>query len=176
MTGMTEVVFKLGLSKKGHPQVSQIRSVVTSSVGFFQDSHVFFFFWIFGFFKSCGFLRNQSTKKNQPKLTNCCKLFCWLKEHRFSVWHDVCFQLQQFGETSRARWCGIWNEHTELVHSKLLMLDPAQQHLIMCFDASYLKQLSIDGHRRNWSVRSQDAHKTWCRLISINRAHSAWTC
>ena len=31
-----EVVFKLGLSKKGHPQVSQIRSVVTSSV-VFQD-------------------------------------------------------------------------------------------------------------------------------------------
>lgn len=51
MTGMTEVVFKLGLSKKGHPQVSQIRSVVTSSVGFFQDSHVFFFFGFLDFLK-----------------------------------------------------------------------------------------------------------------------------
>ena len=70
---MTEVVFKLGLSKKGHPQVSQIRSVVTSSVGFSSGFHVFFV-GFFGFFKSCVFLRNLQLKK-QPKLTNCCTLF-----------------------------------------------------------------------------------------------------
>ena len=80
---MTEVVFKLGLSKKGHPQVSQIRSVVTSSVGFFSGFHVFFC-WIFWIFQKLCFFEESATKE-AAKVDQLLYTFFRLKEQRFSV-------------------------------------------------------------------------------------------